>query len=101
MGLHLTQHAIQRLSQRSIAASDVELIMEIGSAVPDGYLVRAKDCQALEATLKGLLKRVRRLEGKRVVVADGCLVTAYHADRSEERRLLRQASKRDLQRARH
>ncbi len=87
--LHLSSHAIQRMAQRSITASDIDLIMSIGSELPDGYLVRAKDRQALEDVLKQLMKRVRRLEGKRLVVSDGCLVTAYHARNNEARRLLR------------
>src|SRR5205823_4902519 len=34
-----TQHAVQRLAQRGFHASDVDLIMAIGSEVRDGFLV--------------------------------------------------------------
>jgi len=95
-GLHFSQHAVERLAQRGLAASDIDLIMEIGSEVPDGYIVRTKDRQALEQTLKRLLERVRRLERKRLVVQNGCLVTAYRSSSRNERRLLRGAAEGDL-----
>lgn len=96
----MTQHAIQRFAQRGMAPSDVELILEIGSEVDDGYLVCTKDRQAAERVLKDLLARIRRVEGKRLVVADGQVVTGYRANRSETRRLLRKAAERDLRSAR-
>jgi hypothetical protein len=82
--LRTTQHAVQRLAQRGFSASDVDLIMTIGSEVRDGFLVRRKDCEALEAGIKALISRIRKLEGKRVVIAEGRLVTAYHASAAEE-----------------
>ena len=89
IGLHVTDHALVRLAQRGIACSDVELILGIGSEVEDGILVRSRDCEDLERAIRSLLSRVHRLKGKRLVTAEGSLVTAYHADRHEERRLLR------------
>jgi len=94
--LHITQHAVERLAQRSIAASDINLIMEIGSEVDDGYLVRSQDRQAVEKILKRFLNRIRRLEGKRLVVSGGYIVTGYHANAREERKLLRSAPERDI-----
>ena len=88
-GLHMTDHALVRLAQRGLGCSDVELILGIGSEVEDGVLVRSKDCEEIERAMALLLSRVRRLKGKRLVTADGSLVTAYHAGRREERRLLR------------
>lgn len=90
--LHLTDHALHRMAQRNISSSDIELIMAIGSEVEGGFLVRKKDCQVVERLLKTALKRVQRLAGKRLVVTNDCVVTAYRASRSEERRLLRGAS---------
>jgi hypothetical protein len=85
----LTRHACERLAQRGLHLSDVDLIMEIGSEVDDGFMVREKDLQEVERTMKRFMNRVRRLKGKRLVVSGGFLVTAFHARRSEERRLLR------------
>ena len=86
-----TKHAIARTPQRSLRINDPDLIALIGTAVEDGYLVRTKDYQEIERALKQLLQRFRRLIGKRVVVVDGRIVTAYHATKTHERRLLRHA----------
>jgi hypothetical protein len=93
----LTNHAITRLAQRGMSLSNVELITVIGSEVRDGYFVRTKDCQAVERELKQLIRRIRRLKGKRIVVADGRVITAFHAKPREERRLLRNAAEKNLE----
>jgi len=93
----MTKHAKRRMAQRGIKLRDAELIEIIGTPVDDGYLVLTKDCQSAEREIKQLLDRVRRLEGKRLVTANGKLVTAFHIRRREERRLLRRSHKRDLE----
>jgi len=95
-GLVLTHHASVRMAQRSVSLQDAELITLIGTEVSDGYLVRAHDCQRIEMKLKQLLDRVRKLQGKRLVIAKGQIVTAYQASRRKQRRLLRNAQKSDL-----
>jgi hypothetical protein len=60
--------------------------------VEGGYLVREEDYHEVERTLKQLLNRFRFLVGKRLVVADGAIVTAYHAPPRQHRRLLRRFS---------
>lgn len=92
----LTRHAIQRMGQRGFQDEDLELIQLIGTEVEDGFLVLNRDCQAAEHELKRLQERIRRLGGKRLVVADGHIVTAYHADKASERRLIRQSGDREL-----
>ena len=95
-GLNRTRHAILRMSQRAIGLDDIELVESIGTEVEGGYLVRRKDVQAFEQRLKKLGDWARRLEGKRVVVKDDIVVTAYHAQKGKERRLLRSANDRPL-----
>ena len=87
--LTTTKHAAIRMAQRAIRVRDAELIALFGTEVEDGYLVREKDYQQVERTLKELLSRFRLLVGKRLVVADGSIVTAYHTSRRQQRRLLR------------
>jgi len=77
----MTKHAKRRMAQRGIKLRDAELIEIIGTPVDDGYLVRTKDCQSAEREIKQLLHRIRRLEGKRLVTANGTLVTAFHITR--------------------
>jgi hypothetical protein len=94
--LTITKHAAVRMSQRGLVPRDAELIALIGTEVNDGYLVREKDYREAEHGLKLLLQRFRRLVGKRLVVKNGKIVTAYHPTRTRERRLLRNARKDNL-----
>jgi hypothetical protein len=87
--LRLTRHAILRMSQRGIRLDDVELVETFGTEVEGAHLVRQKDAQAIEREAKKLITRIRRLVGKRVVRNGGSIVTAYHAGRAKQRRLLR------------
>jgi hypothetical protein len=84
------------MAQRGITSSDLELIEWIGTEVEGGYLVREKDFQALDRELKKLRDHARKLVGKRSVVEGGRVVTAYHAARGTERRLLRGAEDQSL-----
>jgi hypothetical protein len=96
IGLTITTHAVMRMAQRSIRLHDADLIALVGTQVDDGYLVREKDCQAAEHVFKMVARRIRRLRGKRLVVADGRIVTAFHASRRQQRSLLRNAQDVDL-----
>ena len=92
----LTDHAAIRMAQRGMSLADADLAALIGTQVDDGYLVLAKNCQKLESELKVLLNRVRKLRGKRLVTADGRIVTAYYASKRRRRQLLRNAQERDV-----
>jgi hypothetical protein len=46
--------------------------------------------------LKRLQERIRRLGGKRLVVAGGHVITAYRAGKATERRLVRQSGDREF-----
>jgi len=94
--LTITHHAAVRMAQRGIPVREAELIVLIGTEVEDGYLVRAKDCQAAEKELKSLLRRIQRLKGKRLVTNDGRIITAYHSNTRQGRHLLRRAHESDL-----
>jgi hypothetical protein len=72
------------------------LIILIGTEIDDGYLVREKDYKEAEHRLKRLLQNFRRLVGKRLVVENGRIVTAYHSSKTHERGLLRNARKNHL-----
>jgi hypothetical protein len=92
----LTRHAVTRMAQRAIGGDDLELIVWVGTEIKDGYLMREKDCQSAQRLLRQLIHRIRRLQGKRLVVAGNRIVTAYHASAETERRLLRGAEERVL-----
>ena len=79
------------MAQRGIMPKDSDLITLIGTEVDDGYFVREQDYQEVERALKRFWQRLRRVVGKRLVVQDNRVVTAYHASKMHERRLLRHA----------
>lgn len=87
--LSLTTHAVTRMAQRAILPTDLDIILAFGSEVEGGILVKEKDAECAERALRNLLKRVQKMKGKRIVMADGCLVTAYHATDREQHRLTR------------
>lgn len=84
-----TKHGSMRASQRNIKECDLEIIMNFGCEVADGYLMLACNCQAAERELKKQLETIRRLKGKRLVIKDGKVVTVFHASEHEVQRILR------------
>ena len=94
--VQLTRHAVSRMAQRASRDDDLDLIMMIGTEVGDGYIVLTRDCKAAERELKRLLDRVRRLDGKRLVIDGGRVITAYRAGRGLGRRLIHHAEEREL-----
>ena len=87
--LHITRHAETRMAQRGIRQSDLYLILQLGSEVEGGLIVREKDFRQFERKLRWEIERASRLVGKRVVVGGDHVETAYHASRSDTKRLLR------------
>ena len=85
---HITDHGSARMNQRGIREKDLDLLFLIGTEAGDGFVVLQRDYQAFERVLKRLIQRARRLVGKRVVIAEGQLITGYHAIPGKMRRLL-------------
>jgi hypothetical protein len=85
----MSRHATVRAAQRNLSDDDLALAMHIGTEVLDGFLVRERDVQSYVCELKRQIDRAERLSGVRIVSDGVSLVTAYHADRSKQRRLLR------------
>ena len=91
-----TRHATTRMAQRGITLKDADLIASIGTEVEGGYLVRHKDYQEMERALKAFLHRLKNVVGKRLVLANGQIITSYHTSYSHRRRLIRCARESDL-----
>jgi hypothetical protein len=94
--LALSKHATIRMAQRGIRFKDAELIALIGTEVDGGYFVRDRDYEDVERLLKDLAERLRRLIGKRLVLANGQVVTVYHSSKKNTRRLLRRVRDSDF-----
>jgi hypothetical protein len=84
------------MAQRGITLKDADLIASVGTEVEDGYLIRDKDYQEIERSLKAFLDHLRRLVGKRLIVASSQIVTAYHVSDAHQRRLIRRSRESDL-----
>lgn len=85
----LTKHAVERFAQRGYSPDDVDLIMKIGTEVDEGFLVREKDVEAEIELLRKRLKRVERLKGARLVIANGAVITGYRTNKRTQKRLLK------------
>jgi hypothetical protein len=92
----LTNHARIRSAQRAIRPADLELLLQFGIPVPDGLLATDKVFEDLERQIRQTLERLRRLRGKRVVLAENSVVTVYHANQRKRRNLLRYAEETEL-----
>lgn len=86
-----SDHAQQRLSQRGLTESDIELIILHGTETDDGFFLRQRDVGDLERELRGLIRSLDRLKGKYVVISGETVLTAYHPEKSKEKKILRRA----------
>ena len=86
---NMTKHGAQRFAQRGLRPDDADLIMQIGTEVEGGYLVREKDVQTAAQQLRALLKQIEKLNGKRLVFANGWVVSGYHASKRKQKQLLK------------
>ena len=85
-----TKHGLRRMQQRGYRNGDIELVMEYGTDVDDGYMLTKQD---VHQTVEGLKRRIRKLEGLKgtyVVLGESDeLITTYRPDRSRTSRLLK------------
>lgn len=87
-----SRHGEARLNQRGIRQGDVELIGRCGTEVEDGvYLVCQQDAARQIARLKNEIGAIERIAGKKLVLREGRVVTAYPSGRRDTKRALRRA----------
>ena len=89
--MEITAHAQKRMQQRGMKAADIELIINFGTSVPDGYLLRRKDVTEAVSDLKKDITRLERLEGRVVITSGETVVTVYPTGRAKQKRLLSRA----------
>ena len=87
--MNLSFHAQQRLQQRGLNDSDIDLILSHGTETSDGYYLRRKDVEEAEKELRKQINRLNRLAGKYVVVKGETVITAYHPTKRKQKRVLR------------
>ena len=75
----VTRHGQVRLSQRGIREADLDLMLAHGTEIDrDRIILTTQDAARLIRNLKREVAKIERLTGKKFVVSDGRLVTAYH-----------------------
>ena len=85
-----TKHGRRRMQQRGYRDADIEVVMQHGTHVDDGYMLTNQD---VHRTVERLKRRIRKLEGLKgtyVVLGESNeLITAYRPDSYRTTRLLR------------
>jgi len=87
----LTKHAEIRLQQRGMKPSDIDLIVEYGSSMRDGYFLRKKDVQSVVSSLRKKIQRLEKLTDHAVITVGENVLTTYAPDKRRQRIFLEQA----------
>ena len=83
-------HAKTRMAQRGFRDQVPEFIIEHGTKVRDGYLLRKKDVETIVYEPRRWPFDPQKLVGARVVLKENYLVTIYRASSKTDRNLFRQ-----------
>lgn len=84
-----TQHAEQRVAQRSFKDEDLQLIYQFGAETTDGILLRERDIRGEVTRLKHKIDRLERLTGVYLVMNQDQAVTVYRPTGKRLKRRLR------------
>lgn len=79
--MQLTQHAHQRMTQRGITRSMIDLVLEYGEVEQDKAILDRKHAQRLIRELEEKLRTAKKILDKGgcvVVEADNTVVTTYN-----------------------
>lgn len=95
MSLHFTKHGEMRANQRGFSKTDISLIRQCGTPIPDRhvevYLLLNKDVEREINKRKQEIQRLERLRGCEAVIDDNEIITAHHTSRRHLKRLLQRA----------
>lgn len=86
----ISRHAECRIRQRGFREQDIDLVLRCGTLISDDtFLLRNKDVDREIRDRKRELQQLERLRNCKVVVADGTLVTCFHASTNHLKTVLR------------
>lgn len=89
-GITLSVHGEARMQQRGLREDDLVLILQCGSALgEDVFFLTRKDADREICRRKREIQALERLRDRKVVIADGIVVTCYRSRRSDQKRMLR------------
>lgn len=78
--VRISRHAKHRMNQRGFRERDIDFILRCGTVLSDDtILLRNKDVDREIRDRKHELQQLERLRNTKIVVANGTLVTCFHA----------------------
>ena len=90
--LDLTRHGEKRMQQRGMSRQDIDLVRACGTQTEAGtWLMLRRDVKRAVEALKREIQAIERLEGWKVVVIDGVLITTYVSGSRDQKRTLRRS----------
>mgnify|MGYP004000973729 CR=1 FL=1 len=88
--ISLSKHATERMQQRGVRLSDVDLILHCASEIGDDvYFLSRNDAEREIRRRKIEIQALERLCGLKLVVAGDTAVTCYRSTRRDQNRTLR------------
>lgn len=92
-----TRHAKTRMQQRGIRKSDIPIILACGTQVDDEtYFMRNRDANREIEIRKREIQTLSRLANRKVVIRNGCVITAYPSNSADQKRSLRRGRQKGL-----
>lgn len=83
------------MRQRGIQRGDIRLILECGTQIDkETWFVRRRDVMREIELRKREIQALGRLAGRKLVVRDGLVITAYFSGRDDQRRTLHRDGRR-------
>ena len=92
-----SRHAKTRMQQRGIRKSDIPIILACGTQI-DGetYFMRNRDANREIEIRKREIQTLSRLANRKVVIRNGCVITAYPSNPEDQKRTLRRGRQKGL-----
>jgi len=95
-----TQHFLDREQQRGVRHEDVQLVLEWGEMVDDGFVLTEKAWKKAVQDLRKLgdrqtIQRLDHLRNVAVIEEGGCFVTVYRVNSKRLRLMRSKATRRD------
>ena len=88
--LKLTRHGEMRMQQRGMSRRDVELVYACGTQTePGSWLMLRRDVKREIEARRREIQTLERIEGRKVVVIDGVLISTYVSGSLDQKRTLR------------
>ena len=92
-----SQHARTRMQQRGIRKTDIPIILACGTQVDDEtYFMSNRDAAREIETRKREIQTLSRLANRKVVIRNGCVITAYPSNLTDQKRTLRRGRQKGL-----